>query len=561
MTIGSPYFIGIHEVDMALRFLGPADCACLEPSGCFENIVLVIKHLAYSILRIINYLCGDHQWHNNHTARTLIERYIAQYRLQQQGTPLHEKICELFDALCLRANEGGSFADGIDASVLRCQEPDQQREVIAHISCEETSAAPEPPAGFNQHSFLENLFTIIYRCASEINDLDHRSDILCEVVRIQASCRTEQALHLANTIHNMDKQAEALAIVYQTMAKTNREEAIASAHQLQNPLCKAQALRKIAKMLVHIDENCAQSLLQEAFTSACSIQDNFVKDEVLSSIAKTQACINPQYALSTANHIQSTFFKGEALYTAAVAIAPLSPEQALITANRITNNFYKNKTLCEIAQVQALSNLEQAFMTAELIQGIDAKDQAYVKIAKALSASNPEQAQAAAGRIQNLQHQVEALCEIAKVQGSTNAPLAHELIEKALFAAAQIPRDNQSSAFCKIVSAQAMVDIEEAFTTVDLIPFSSKKDHAYYSIFKLQAANNPIEAISRANAIRDPLMKIKLLCEIAKTQYSINLQQSEAIFLQALGIAHAASEDIVKQCHLYCTIGQAVVSL
>ena len=120
MTISDRLQVGPYEVDTALRLIGPADFGILEPQGCCDYLALIIKTIAVNILRVLNFICGDHQWYDNHTARTIVDQYIE----LAANNPVREahllnRILELAQSLSLRANGNVSCADGLDNSLLQ----------------------------------------------------------------------------------------------------------------------------------------------------------------------------------------------------------------------------------------------------------------------------------------------------------------------------------------------------------------------------------------------------------------------------------------------------------
>lgn len=123
--VNGPSQVDGYDVDTALRLLGAADFRDSAPSGCMENLLLIIQNIAVFILRVLNYVCGDHQWYNNRTAHHIVERFTEQCNAGHPQDPsLHERVRELYDALLLRANGNVSYAHGIDVNLLQHDQPE-----------------------------------------------------------------------------------------------------------------------------------------------------------------------------------------------------------------------------------------------------------------------------------------------------------------------------------------------------------------------------------------------------------------------------------------------------
>lgn len=109
--------ISNNEIDLAFRFLGPADFAARAPQGCMEHLILAINRIAIFLFRTLNLICGDHRWHNNATACALVQQYYQDppnIESRQEIDPLRERIELLCDQLELRSNGHVSYAHGIE---------------------------------------------------------------------------------------------------------------------------------------------------------------------------------------------------------------------------------------------------------------------------------------------------------------------------------------------------------------------------------------------------------------------------------------------------------------
>ena len=111
MTIDTPHYtvggydVGTalirYDVDTALSLLGPANYGAEAPTGCLDYLVLIIKNLVISLWRIFNYICGDHQWYNNHTARHIVDEFVRESQVGAQDPILIERVRELAQCLAL----------------------------------------------------------------------------------------------------------------------------------------------------------------------------------------------------------------------------------------------------------------------------------------------------------------------------------------------------------------------------------------------------------------------------------------------------------------------------
>jgi hypothetical protein len=115
MTIDNSYLVGDYNVETARRLLGPEDFGGSEPAGCLEHLVLIIKQVAVCILRVLNFICGDHQWYNNQAAREIVERYANNHPEQDV---LFQRVLQLYRDLERRANGNVSYAEGMDRVLL-----------------------------------------------------------------------------------------------------------------------------------------------------------------------------------------------------------------------------------------------------------------------------------------------------------------------------------------------------------------------------------------------------------------------------------------------------------
>lgn len=104
--------MGNYDVDAALRLLSPRDVYGEDEKGCClcDCLSQVVQQVALFILRVCHYICGDHYWYTNSLAAQIVEQYYATH----ERTPyLDGRVEELYQALALRSNGDGTYADGI----------------------------------------------------------------------------------------------------------------------------------------------------------------------------------------------------------------------------------------------------------------------------------------------------------------------------------------------------------------------------------------------------------------------------------------------------------------
>lgn len=108
--------LGNYDLDNAYQYLGPIDCGTASPSSCMEYYTYIISSIAMTILRVINYIFGDHLWYNNQTARDLVITYIQSLETATDIDPeVFRRVERIYHNLFLRSQgcSGLSYADGI----------------------------------------------------------------------------------------------------------------------------------------------------------------------------------------------------------------------------------------------------------------------------------------------------------------------------------------------------------------------------------------------------------------------------------------------------------------
>lgn len=134
-TIAGPSLVEGYDVDRALSLLSPANFGRSAPQGCFDHLVILIKHIANVIFKIVNLICGDHLWYTNAMALQIVKHYFNNLPNPQ----IDRKIVQLYLALQERANGEVSYVEGIDLNAARARQQqfiDLQREELERAANE-----------------------------------------------------------------------------------------------------------------------------------------------------------------------------------------------------------------------------------------------------------------------------------------------------------------------------------------------------------------------------------------------------------------------------------------
>lgn len=598
MTVNTDYFVGPYNTSIALKLLGPEDFGGLEPAGCLDQLILIIKHLALSLLRVFNYVCGDHQWYNNRTACLIINQYIGQHTAEQHpDIHLHEKICRLYNALLLRADGNQSYAQTINVDLLHSCYPIQTAlEVIADREIpylkDRTDALALPQINLNPYRelLIEAISSSTVLLINEIDDDDEDGNDDSE-----AEVNEEKSQLLMN--------------ICEVLAKVSPEQAIAIANRISNNFHKAEAFCRIAETQVNTRPDQANSLLQQALAATDLLGESWNQGCILAHVAKIQALIAPEQTLATANRIQMNesapwrvnaliaICKAQALlhpnqartianliqdprdfyryvealceiYKVQIAVSPLFANELLVQISSVTQLIQDERSrdwaLCSFASAQALSNPEQALATAERIQDVEQKTKVLCTIGKIQALSHPDQARETANKIEDtrfLSKKVELLCAIYKAQAPTNLRLANELLSEA-FAAIRLIHQGPSRALALkyIVEAQALMNPDLAFAIANLIDQDEEKDEALCTIAKAQVKINPEQALTVIHTIVDDRRKVEVLSEIAEAMSVVNPEKTKVFFGLALTIASKTDREAKEQGWLYYEILKALAN-
>jgi hypothetical protein len=523
MTINNSYHVEESHVDTALGYLGPPNFERFEPQGCIEQLVLLIKQVAICILRILNYICGDHQWHNNHTACQLIHQYISQCNTQSTtNQQLHAKICRLYNALLLRANGNASCAQEINLNQLQLQEARQEQ--IQEQNEVQTSTEIEP----DHQGESNDLETDIHPLP--LNELQSSPP---ENSQEQIQNQTSLPLMPEEAVPELEHHEE----VSETQSGPSAAQVEINQHQR---LVIDRILSKVLRLAEKSGDHRVDSLLEivkvqrlidanKALQTAEGIQFRSSYEEALCWIVAAQAQTNLEEAMTTANLIQHRMTREEADIEIAKVRALTNPEEAIATISRFQNSNSTDAAIYQMVKIQARTNPEAALENASLVWRYPySTEKTYFQIAKIQASSNPEQALAIADRIRDVRLQVKTLCEIAKSQFADNPLQAAALVRRAL-EAANGDSSNRAEIFAIIVEAQALINPEEAVAAANLIQDPLWHMRALCMIAKEQASTNiPLtnellaKALNKANLMGNCVNRDNILCEIALIQLSVN---------------------------------------
>lgn len=146
MTIQDSNLYREYNFAIARDLLGPADYLPGEQNSCLDSICNVITHIWISFKRMLNYIFGDHRWHNNLTAYNMIYNYCYEniYAVPMETrSPEHAQITDLYQALRFRAYH--SPGDNICSwgELLERSTHDGRRLInVLEPSCQETNDHP-----------------------------------------------------------------------------------------------------------------------------------------------------------------------------------------------------------------------------------------------------------------------------------------------------------------------------------------------------------------------------------------------------------------------------------
>jgi hypothetical protein len=512
MTSNISQSITHQDIETALRFLGPADFAESVPQGCLDHLILVIKQIAIFLFRTINFICGDHQWHDNLSARQIVAQYYEDSRTE--GNPelalLTDRVELLYTQLEQRAIGNISYADGINRNGLLSQQQPQLPLMGGVASQTVVSSSPGAQESHLAQLPHELLLEILKK-------LDAKS--LSKLLLVSS--------HFYNSITNdpiFFKQAlQEFAIKKMLTAAQQQDEmdivgsvySIAKLLAISHPrhaLTAVNLLPEDHQNQILYEITCIQAMSDPdlALTTAQLIDDGSRdKSCAFSTIAKECVDTDPeranqlfQQSLDLTNILSNEDDKDHALSTIASALASSNIVSAIHIANRVQGPSDRRRITDEIAKTHALTDLNQALAIYERIinaNGFDSSDDIHSRslseIASKQAVINPDLAVVTARKIVNNYVQCTAFANIAIVRSRQNPDQAIAEAQRLWYPQAK------NHALSGIAKELALVDLEWAVTTARSIQDERSKYHALAEIAISLAISNPEQAIGIVNLI------------------------------------------------------------
>lgn len=610
MTLSPSYHVGDYNVETALRLMGPADFGAFEPHGSLEQVILIVKQIALCVLRILNYVCGDHQWYDNQTAQEIVEQYFRDPNSVQENEALHQRVEQLYNALGFRANGNVSYVEGVNRGLL--PSTTQREEQLPILPVVEVAAQEEDPAFVDnpsrecplnlvdsqsifeglppemQSEILKkldetSLLHLMLTNSTSYNSLKN-DPVLYKNLLIQLALK--KMIKNASRIENIQEKENNLVNIIKVLALINPEQAFVMANLIQHKCDKVYSLYKITKIQAGRDPQIVNERILQELISINPMPDSVMKEVLFTYIVRTQALVNPELALATASQ-HSPMVIYIALLEIVKRQALTNPEQALSTAREIQDEGTRALAIYKIAKTQAFTNPEHALRTAREIQNQDVFAKAIHKIAQAQAFTSPEQANQFLQQaleilplFQNESATAQALCEIAKTQTATNPEQAHQLLQQALDLANLLQDPiKKAKVFCEILKAQAFTNpeqtnqlLQQADATINSFPINSFRSQATkawaLSMANAQAATNPehanqlfqltqlsvcllMDEHETSNAIRQiAKTTIESICDMAKKEALTNPKRGNEFFQQALTLASLHDHPVSLQTEL-----------
>ena len=433
-------------------------------------------------MRVLVYVCGDHQWYNNHTARYIVDNFAERFRADPRQDPiLIGRVRELSQRLSIRANGNASFAEGIRHLPFDPQNDQEGRNAAGHDHKSQLIGQT-----------IERLLNLIHDETLPVAD---RIKAICLIARRHALIGSGQENEFfRQAIAAVDLavvgKSELFGCIVQAQALINPALAMPTANLIQDAYLKAEALLEIAKSLALTSPEQARRLFQETVEMANLCEHPITRSDILKKTAQTQAITHLGEANST--------------FQLAVDAAELS-----------TDAFEGAKALVSIAKAQAMTDpasankwldraikwSNSAIVLRETRKRVEST--AMKEIALMALQTNPERTLGLVVHITNVQDKVEVLLAIAKFHASTENERSEEMIDRAKGVANQIEAaQEKDKALYKIAKAQALINPEQALETVNSIQHQGTKDRALHKIAMAYATINPEQALNAADSIR-----------------------------------------------------------
>lgn len=574
MTVEGTNRVAGYNINIALNLLGPANFGVQTPQNCMEHLILIINRIAFSIFRMINFLCGDHRWYDCQTARLIIEQYCED---PARDPALEARVRQLHDALMVRGSNNVSYAEGLEEVLSRLQEA---REISNESS---------------QRSHQMGFSEIFALCEDQLleglpvqEDLQDRS-----LLSFMIENATATILNLAHNSQDAEKVRDAVCELAQIQAKTNLEQSLATADQLESVPRKVALLSTIAKIRSVINLEEAKEVFEKAYRLAGSIIGEADRIQAFCDLASAEARLSPEQALIALDHIPSFMGEKDILYSEiAKSLAPSDLVHALEVIEFISQEQVQDKALSAMVSAQNLSGIELAADIAERIQAPENKVSALCRIACLEGLFHTERAQAlldqAIQEADSLRGALKdiALCEIIKVQacydliqaqaifaqiqdpmrkslamqGMVQSPLMRlesnfrDILPQALALPNAPPRDKT---LFEIVKIQLRQDVESALATAHEIHNAKEKALAFSTICQKIAETDQGRALQLTDEVEDKAIAAYVLCQLAEAEAQANrLESFEEIAQKAFDTANLISNEAVKGA-VFCLFAKA----
>lgn len=513
---------------IAMQLLGPADFGPCQPNGCCQRLILLVQQIFISILRVMNYICGDHQWYNNNTAHSIVQLYIQQLQSGEAPDPaLTERVHQLATALSFRANGNVSFTNSLNTQLLQSslsEIPLVGGQLNERLSGEQTQLVQ---IGSLASLALEKMFINL----TNITKHHEKAKTLCEIAKAiaiqdpeQASQMLEEAINTVNrmernTLRSLELYEITLYSMAEMLASKCPQHALTAADHIVSTHWKIKAYTLVAKAQLSSNPELADTIVERAEALISRVDSPKQRAKHYCSFAAMQASRHPE-------HAEELFLK---------AYAAIPGCQKKVT---------KVKMICMVAKAQEGVNPQRAqeyyAEASEIAERCTDEDRAaaFSYLANAQKNNNPEQARIHLRQAIESANQMEdpdaasgRLCLIGEAIEAEQPEQARNLylqaIEKAKIVVIDPDSpDNQNQALCDTAATQALQNPDEALQILPLITSRVMHNEVYSEAAKAYAITNPEQALITANQISQPPLKDSTLLAIAKRQASAIPQQA-----------------------------------
>jgi hypothetical protein len=364
-------------------------------------------------------------------------------------------------------------------------------------------------------------------------------------------------LNCANAITDSDLKNEVLLDICKSLASAYPQKAIALVNLIDDAKKKFLALYRIAKVQAQLDSNLSNMILLQISTEAKHDQDPMK----LAKVAMLRALLNPQSAEGMLATLSANIWSVRALCKTAKRYALTDPSvfnellrRATNTCHRLNPRFEQAPAMTMIARAYALLDDEKAIQVAKRIPVRHLRESAFCEVAVAEALTHPDQAIANVNRLWGDSYlKAVTLCKMARAQALINPQLANEWIVEAKAISNTLQLD-QDEILYLVSKVQALINVEEALSTAELIQDDTLKSKAFYQIVKAQVSINLEEAMHTQGRMTDPGCKLLALCEIIKKQISTSPQQSNQLFRQLLETESLSNASEKDRCKFFCKL-------